>query len=740
MAASDILRETRKWRAYVEANLGGTGANIDPGTIEGQAARWDNTGSVWEPVGEAAFGGTRDFYLGIPVNEGKVIWVGTISNLVDERAHVGFDGSTLEFEIKNLTASSIVTIKGTDAGAVERTFLNANPNGDTLLRGDTGLRLECLSGVIEMEPGGNGFFTFNNAGILDLLGNATQSGILRITEGTSEFSTLAGTGQLWADSADERLKWTDSSDVTNILAYVSEIPGAVAPGGADTNIQYNDGGVFGGDADLVWDDTNKTLSITNTASAQPALELNVGNNPSDAIVINTSLNAEYDALVMFDQTGSNSFRINHSYNLSTPNHELNIISSQFGVLIEMENEGNIYLAGQESTSMVWLAPGTDQVRLRNNATLYIDELAAANADVTGHGQIWVRSDTPNTLMFTDDAGNDYEISTGLLPAVGGAGDTLRVNNAGTAWESTSILEINDTYVEVENIELWVSGNGAVSASGGVTDIGQPGQFVFMDVSGGIGRHGSFNWDTGLWEDVALDGLNVGINARGASSTITFTNGGVTRAQFDFVNGRFVFNDYPIYLEERAAASADVANYGQFWVRNDTPNTPMFTDDAGNDYELNAGTVTVGTAADGADSATSDTTLTDDVDLNGFVLDANQTYTFEAFIRFSTAGNGGARWAFQVAAGAVTYGVYSWLGIASDPPRLDEDSRNDTSLGTIQTITITAGEQVSIRITGTVRAGGAGATIDFQFAQNVSDASATNRDLGSYVRFTPITSV
>lgn len=45
----------------------------------------------------------------------------------------------------------------------------------------------------------------------------------------------------------------------------------------------------------------------------------------------------------------------------------------------------------------------------DNGNLYIAEGAAANADSAGYGQLWVKNDTPNTLMFTDDAGNDKTI-------------------------------------------------------------------------------------------------------------------------------------------------------------------------------------------------------------------------------------------------------------------------------------------------------------------------------------------
>ena len=39
------------------------------------------------------------------------------------------------------------------------------------------------------------------------------------------------------------------------------------------------------------------------------------------------------------------------------------------------------------------------------------------------------------------------------------------------------------------------------------------------------------------------------------------------------------------LKEQAAANADTAAYGQIWVKNDTPNTLWFTDDAGTDHQI-----------------------------------------------------------------------------------------------------------------------------------------------------------
>jgi len=41
----------------------------------------------------------------------------------------------------------------------------------------------------------------------------------------------------------------------------------------------------------------------------------------------------------------------------------------------------------------------------------------------------------------------------------------------------------------------------------------------------------------------------------------------------------------VFIDERASARPDRAGFGQFWVLDNTPNDPMFTDDAGNDFQL-----------------------------------------------------------------------------------------------------------------------------------------------------------
>jgi hypothetical protein len=49
--------------------------------------------------------------------------------------------------------------------------------------------------------------------------------------------------------------------------------------------------------------------------------------------------------------------------------------------------------------------------LNNLGVVFLTEQAAAEADVAGKGQVWVKTATPNLLMFTDDAGTDFQVTT-----------------------------------------------------------------------------------------------------------------------------------------------------------------------------------------------------------------------------------------------------------------------------------------------------------------------------------------
>ena len=81
---------------------------------------------------------------------------------------------------------------------------------------------------------------------------------------TVQVKTVSGTGVTWAtDDKGTKLLYTDGTNVVDSTLGVS-----TDPGGSDTQIQYNNSGAFGGDADLIW-----TAGTGMTINSQKELRL-----------------------------------------------------------------------------------------------------------------------------------------------------------------------------------------------------------------------------------------------------------------------------------------------------------------------------------------------------------------------------------------------------------------------------------------------------------------------------------
>ena len=67
-----------------------------------------------------------------------------------------------------------------------------------------------------------------------------------------------------------------------------------------------------------------------------------------------------------------------------------------------------------------------------DGVIFIKEQAEADADQAGYGQVWVDTATPNKLMFTDDAGTDFDLTSGITLG------TEQASTSGTSIDFTSI--------------------------------------------------------------------------------------------------------------------------------------------------------------------------------------------------------------------------------------------------------------------------------------------------------------
>lgn len=90
--------------------------------------------------------------------------------------------------------------------------------------------------------------------------------------------------------------WNGSSAVPTKNALYDKIEtlggGGGTPGGSDTQVQFNDGGVFGGDAGFVYNKTTDTLTLAAAGVLAWSTDLNVIRVAADTIAVRRSTNAQ----------------------------------------------------------------------------------------------------------------------------------------------------------------------------------------------------------------------------------------------------------------------------------------------------------------------------------------------------------------------------------------------------------------------------------------------------------------
>lgn len=99
-------------------------------------------------------------------------------------------------------------------------------------------------------------------------------------------------------------------------------------------------------------------------------------------------------------------------------------------------------------------------KLTVDQALFLSERAAAMADVAADGQVWVKDDAPNTLYFTDDAGNDTQITA--------SGGGLA---AGTASADTEVLYDNAGVIDGDSSLTWDDGAAKALTIAGASVVG-----------------------------------------------------------------------------------------------------------------------------------------------------------------------------------------------------------------------------------------------------------------------------
>jgi hypothetical protein len=180
--------------------------------------------------------------------------------------------------------------------------------------------------------------------------------------------------------------------------------------------------------------------------------------------------------------------------------------------------------------------------------------------------------------------------------------------------------------------LQTDGNGVltwVAAGAGANHAILDGSVHTDSVADGVTR-GSIIYGnaTPKWDELVIGAANTFLGSDGTdlsyrtAAQVMASLSGSAAAAFD-LNGQDLTNGGVLFLTEQAAAEANVAGKGQFWVLNNTPNEPWFDNDAGTSFSLDNRFVDRGDPA-AADWTEVDLTMDGtwrDLDLSG-VLPSN----------------------------------------------------------------------------------------------------------------------
>jgi hypothetical protein len=188
-----------------------------------------------------------------------------VNNTTNNKLYLRTGGAWVEVGSGNLTVATIDSQTKSANGAVITGGTLVSQTADASYPGLVSTGTQTFAGTKTFNGNvyalqkvlinGNGF----DYGAYDLqvLGDSLLQGVLNMTGavylGTATSDPAANSGGIYYNTSTNKFRGCINSVWTDL--------GSGTPGGSDTQIQFNDGGAFGGDADLVWDKTNNELRI-----------------------------------------------------------------------------------------------------------------------------------------------------------------------------------------------------------------------------------------------------------------------------------------------------------------------------------------------------------------------------------------------------------------------------------------------------------------------------------------------
>ena len=169
-------------------------------------------------------------------------------------------------------------------------------------------------------------------------------------------------------------------------------------------------------------------------------------------------------------------------------------------------------------------------RVTTNVPHFLKEIASADIDQAGFGQLWVKNDVPNNLYFTDDTGQDVQITNnGSLASSGGGTHYWQFTTGGY---KSNMANTTTYYFQYRpNNEAW---NNSESTPTSINQYDAPAAQFHAIKDGSVTniRVSGYANDTGAADDfkfyvykgaISNDGTNTSLTLIATTSAITVSS-------------------------------------------------------------------------------------------------------------------------------------------------------------------------------------------------------------------------